>query len=229
MSRIMYKTDPFIQKLHAMCRKEDIVMNQLIAGTISWADVPSDDDDVLELEGWRAYAKVEMHAKSAYHRTMRDRKHGQRATSKQRPLGRIPYCIMKQEQTKHVLSHGRLTPVKEILDVVIQAPVDYEEADMEFITQDTFVEKLAEKLVEKPAEKEEYVNTSMDMQENVQIVTSVELPTLIKRPNKEKFIKKKKNPTPVMYEPTFKDLYILPLLPYLYAAFLIMMISTMRL
>ena len=213
---MIYSSDPFIQHLHKMCRKDDVITQRLIAGTISWADVPS-DDDILELEGWRAYAEVEKRAKSAYHRTIRTQKRPmQRSTVKQvQPthVGRMPYSLMKQEQTKHVLSEGRMTPVKEIVDVVVQSPTEYEEADME---------QAIELPVEKPVVTE--VQASVE--------TKVETPPvqlqLTKRNSKET-LKKKKQVTPTIYQPTFTQLYILPLLPFMAILLLLIIVCTMKL
>ena len=212
--------DPFIQSLHKMCRKDDIVTQQLIAGTISWADVPSDDDDILELEGWRAYAEVEKRAKSAYHRTIRTQKRNiPRSTVKQvqsKPMGRMPYHIMKQEQTKHVLSEGRITPVKEIVDMVVQSPIEYEETDIEFTTTKA-IESLMEKEVEVPAEVPVEVPVAQPVPQQ-----------LTKRNSKEK-LNKKKQVTPIIYQPTFTQLYILPLLPFMGLLLLLVILCTMKL
>jgi len=230
-----HRFDPFIQKLHTMCRKDDIITQQLIAGTISWADVPSDDDDLLELEGWRAYAEVEKRAKSAYHRTVRSQKSSMyRTTVKQvhpKPMERKPYLIMKQEQTKHVLSNGRMTPVKEIIDVVVQPQAEYVEADVEYITTqpvkapvEALIEAPLEALIEAPLEAlieaplEVPVEAPMEVQNNV--------PT--RRHSKEKF-KKQKQVTPVIYQPSFTQLYVLPLLPYMSIVLICIILSTMKL
>jgi hypothetical protein len=209
---MIYSSDPFIQSLQKMCRKDDMITQRLIAGTISWADVPSDDDDILELEGWRAYAEVEKRAKTAYHHTIRNQKRTMpRATVKQvqpKSTGRVPYLIMKQEQTKHVLSEGRMTPVKEIVDVVVQSPVEYEEADMEPPVEKTVVTE-----VETPVEKP--------------VVISSVPPQLTKRNSKETL--KKKQVTPTIYQPSFTQLYILPLLPFMALLLLLVILCTMRL
>jgi len=209
-------SDPFIQHLHTMCRKDDMITQQLIAGTISWADVPSDDDDILELEGWRAYAEVEKRAKTAYHHTIRTQKRViPRATVKQvqpKSTGRMPYLIMKQEQTKHVLSGGRMTPVKEIVDVVVQSPVEYEEADIE-------------QMIESPIEKS--VVTEVETPVVTQIIPPVQS-QLTKRNSKET-LKKKKQVTPTIYQPTFTQLYVLPLLPFMALLLLLVILCTMRL
>jgi hypothetical protein len=216
--------DPFIQKLHKMCRKDDIVTQQLIAGTISWADVPS-DDDILELEGWRAYAEVQNRAKSAYHRTVRSQKRVmQRVTVKQpqvKPMERKPYLIMKQEQTKHIVENGRVTPVKEIVDVVVQPPMEYHETDIEFITTQDIIESQMVQPVE--VQVETPVETPVTIQKE-----TVPPSQLIKRNSKEK-LKKKKQITPVIYQPSFTQLYILPLLPFIMLLLLLVIVCTMKL
>ena len=160
---------------------------------------------------------------------------------------------MKQERVKHVLSNGRMTPVKEIVDVVVQQPVDYEEAEMEYIAPEKPVEKPVEKCVEKlvevpvenpvenpvkvsvenpvenPIEKPVEVIVEKSVDAPQECVTNVESPQLRKRRSKEKFMKKKPVVTPTLYEPTFGELYLLPLLPYMSTLFLIFMICTMRL
>ena len=209
--------DSFIRSLHTLCKKDDMTTQQLIANTISWADVPSDEDDLFELEGWRAYEEVRKRAKSAYHRTIRTQKYPvQRATVKQqKPMERKPYHILRQEQTKHVISQGRVTPVKEIVEVVVQDPVSYDETDIEFITTQAFIESQA-----KPVE----------IQEETQIIDlTIPNTQITKRGSKEKLKKKKHVPTPIMYQPTFTELYLHPLLPYLGILLLFVIVLTMKL
>jgi hypothetical protein len=226
------RLDPFIRNLHKMCRKDDIATQQLIAGTISWADVPS-DDDILELEGWRAYAEIQNRAKSAYHRTVRIQKHPvQRLTVKHpqpKPMERKPYLIMKQEQTKNIVENGRITPVKEIVDVVVQPPMEYHETDIEFITTQAIIESQMEKPVEIQVETkvETPVETHVEIEE-IEIIAPVKTTQLTKRHSKEK-LKRKKQVTPVIYQPTFTQLYILPLLPFIMLLLLLVIVCTMKL
>ena len=191
--------DPFIRNLHTMCRKDDLTTQQLITGTISWADVPS-DDDIIELEGWRAYAEIQHRAKSAYHRTVRSQKRPvQRATVKQilpKPMERKPYLVMKQEQTKHIVENGRITPVKEIVEVVVQPPVEYKE-DVELITTQALIES---QLV-KPVEAQ-------------MVVPAIEISSQVTKRNSKEILKKVQM-TPILYYPTFTELYLLPLIPYI--------------
>jgi hypothetical protein len=221
--------DPFIQNLHKMCRKDDIVTQRLIARSISWADVPSDDDDILELEGWRAYAEVEKRAKTAYHYTIRTQKRVMpRSTIKQvKPMGRIPYHIMKQEQTKHVLSEGRMMPVKEIVDMVVQSPIEYEEADVEFITTEA-IKSLIQQSVE--IQVHAAVHAKVETKVEAKVETKIEAKSetqLTKRHSKEKL--KKKQVTPTIYDPTFTELYLLPLLPFMALLLLLVIVCTMKL
>jgi hypothetical protein len=192
--------DPFIRNLHKMCRKDDIATQQLIAGTISWADVPS-DDDIMELEGWRAYAEIQNRAKNAYHRTVRSQKRPvQRATVKQvlpKPMERKPYHILKQEQTKHIVENGRITPVKEIVDVIVQPPVEYKE-DVEFITTQALIESQLVKPVEAPQI----------------VIPAIEITSHVTKRNSKETLKKIQM-TPIFYQPTFTQLYLLPLIPYI--------------
>ena len=217
--------DPFIRNLHKMCRKDDIATQQLIAGTISWADVPS-DDDLMDLEGWRAYAEIQNRAKNAYHRTVRIQKHPvQRLTVKQfqpKPMERKPYHILKQEQTKHIVENGRLTPVKEIVELVVQPPIEYKD-NVEFITTQKRMESPIEKPVEKPVQKP--VETLV---EKSHIIPPIDIPPEVIKTNEE-LNKRKYVPTPIIYEPTCTELYLLPLLPYIVLLFLVMIVYIIKL
>jgi hypothetical protein len=214
--------DPFIRNLHKMCRKDDIATQQLIAGTISWADVPS-DDDIMELEGWRAYAEIQNRARNAYHRTVRIQKRPvQRATVKQllpKPMERKPYHVLKQEQTKHIVENGRITPVKEIVDMVVQPPIEYKD-DVEFMTTQKRIESQMEKLVEKPVEK------PMEIQH---IIPPIEIPSQVTKINSKEPLKRKYVPTPIIYEPTCTELYLLPLIPYIVLLFLLVIVHIVKL
>lgn len=206
--------DPFIRNLHKMCRKDDIATQQLIAGTISWADVPS-DDDIMELEGWRAYAEIQNRARNAYHRTVRSQKHPvQRLTVKHpqsKPMERKPYHVLRQEQTKHIVENGRITPVKEIVDMVVQPPMEYKD-DVEFMT----TQKRIESQMEKPVELQH-------------IIPPIEIPSQVTKINSKEPLKKKYVPTPIIYEPTYTELYLLPLIPYIVLLFLVMIVYIMKL
>jgi len=155
----------------------------------------------MELEGWRAYAEIQNRAKNAYHRTVRSQKRPiQRATVKQvlpKPMERKPYHILKQEQTKHIVENGRITPVKEIVDVIVQPPVEYKE-DVEFMTTQALIES---QLV-KPVEAQQIVIPAIEITSHV-----------TKRNSKETL--KKIQMTPIFYQPTFTQLYLLPLIPYI--------------
>jgi hypothetical protein len=253
------KVDSFIRNLHKMCRKDDIATQRLIAGTITWADVPSDNDDILELEGWRAYEEVRNRAKNAYHRTIRSQKQPmQRATVKHpplKPMERKPYHILKQEQTKHVLTQGRVTPVKEIVDVVVQPPVEYEKEEITFMTTQSLldaqinpvttqkiqpIEFQKEQLVttqkEQPVEfqKEQLVTTQKEepiitQKEETPIVPPIEIPSQItKRHSVETFKKKERAPTPILHQPTFIDLYLRPFLSYVPLLLLLVIVFSMK-
>jgi hypothetical protein len=229
--------DPFIRNLHKMCRKDDIATQQLIAGTISWADVPS-DDDIMELEGWRAYAEIQNRARNAYHRTVRIQKRPvQRATVKQllpKPMERKPYHVLKQEQTKHVLSEGRMTPVKEIVDIVVQSPIEYEETDIEFTTTKAIetlmqqpVETEVQSEVQTEAQSEVQTEVQTEVQSEVQVPVEKQITQLTKRHSKEKL--KKKQVTPTIYQPSFTQLYVFPLLPFMALLLLLVIVCTMKL
>lgn len=214
-------------------------MNQLIAGSITWAEVPS-DDDILELEGWRAYAKVQQYAKSAYHHTVRSRKPVQRVTppkNPQPPIGRKPYLVMKQEQTKHIVSQGRLTPVREVVDMVVQSPVEYDELDNEFVSPKP-VEMPQIKPIEVPhvlpvevqwKMPTEDILSSGESSDESSDESSYTSSYLMKRPSKSRLRKNKKVPTPIVYQPSFTQLYVLPIIPYLYVILFLIIIGTMKL
>ena len=92
------ESDPFIQRLRERC-KHDHIMTKLINNTISWGDVPSDEENPMELEGWRAYKKVEEQARAAYRRTVRHQKQvPHRVTVKQPVWEKKPYAILRQER-----------------------------------------------------------------------------------------------------------------------------------
>jgi hypothetical protein len=99
-----------------------------------------------------------------------------------------------------------MTPVKEIVEVVVQSPVEYEEADMESPMEKPVV---TETPVEKPV-----------------VIPSVQS-QVTKRNSKETL--KKKQVTPTIYQPSFTQVYVLPLLPFMALLLLLVIVSTMRL
>lgn len=114
--------DPFTTMIRQMCTKDKVVQ-ALYQGTISWSDVPS-DDDVLELDDCKSYEKIATRAKEAYknHVTAqkvytipqrsKTKKHGSKVAS------RIPYITLKH----------RSEPTKEIVEEIVhQLPIEYEE------------------------------------------------------------------------------------------------------
>lgn len=224
-------SDPFIKDIRKLCM-HDKVMNQLIANTISWADVPS-DDDILELEGWRSYQVVKQRAKSAYHRTVRNEKrtdvHRQTVKHAASPQGRTPYQILKQTRTKNVLlANGRVSPIKESVDIVYQAPVEYEELE---IVEVLTIEKPIEKHMDIPLELP--VQMPMESPTKTPVIEPTIVPpvkhTPVKRPSKEKLNKKEKKIQPtVKYQPTFIELYVNPYLGYIMAVLLVVMLYSMK-
>jgi hypothetical protein len=211
-------SDPFINDIRKLC-KNDAVMNQLIANSISWADVPS-DDDILELDGWRSYQVVKQRAKTAYHRTVRSEKgsHPLRQTVKQvSPVVRKPYLIMKQERTKNVLlANGRVSPIREIVEVVYQKPIEYEEPE----------------IIEMPVQKPIEVQQPIEVQTETTTVehTITQHNVISKQPSKSKLHKKAKStPTFLEYQPSFSSKYITPYLPIVMLILLVIMICNMRL
>lgn len=227
-------SDPFIEHIRELC-KNDPIMNGLIHHTISWADVPSDDEP-LELEGWRSYQAVQQRATSAYRRTVRHERKAQlhRATVKHAPpMERKPYVILKQEYTKKVLlPNGRVSPVKEVVEVVYQEPVEYEEVDIEKMV---LTEPPLEYRVEKPIEMsvvltEEPVKEPADKEEAPVLENTPSKPQMTQRHSKGKLNKKVKSmPSLFVYEPTFSELYLIPCVPYAMIILLLVMICSMKL
>lgn len=148
-------TDPLIQKIRQMCTKDKVVQS-LYQHTISWSDVPS-DDEVLELDDWKAYEKIAERAKESYKNHLaarkvyaipqrsKTKKHAQIAT-------RTPYATLKQRSEAHTKESVMKEPVmkepvmkepvmkepvmkelntKEIVEEIVhQSPVEYEELEV---------------------------------------------------------------------------------------------------
>lgn len=138
-------TDPLIQKIRQMCTKDKVVQS-LYQHTISWSDVPS-DDEVLELDDWKAYEKIAERAKESYKNHLaarkvyaipqrsKTKKHAQVAT-------RTPYATLKQRSEAHTKESVTKEPVmkepvmkepvmKEIVEEIVhQSPVEYEELEV---------------------------------------------------------------------------------------------------
>jgi hypothetical protein len=117
--------DPFTTMIRQMCTKDKIVQ-LLYQHTISWGDVPS-DDDVLELDDWKSYQKIKTRAKEAYQHHVASQKVytiPQRSKAKKhcdKIASRIPYIALKQ----------RLESTKEIIqEIVSQPPVEYQEMEL---------------------------------------------------------------------------------------------------
>ena len=112
-----------------MCTKDKIVLS-LYQHTISWGDVPS-DDDVLELDDWKSYQKIKTRAKEAYQHHVtaqkvytipqrsKAKKHCDKIAS--RIPSRIPYIALKQrsESTKEIIE-----------EIVSQPPIEYQEMEL---------------------------------------------------------------------------------------------------
>ena len=90
-------SDPFIYRLSQMCLKDPVVQS-LYTGRVSWADIPSDDDD-LELDDWKSYNKIQEYAKTSYQRVYnaRQRREHLRSTIKKQS-NRTPYLTLKQNR-----------------------------------------------------------------------------------------------------------------------------------
>lgn len=117
-------TDPFIKMIRHMCTKDKVVQS-LYQRTISWADVPS-DDEILELDDWKSYQKMIAHAKDAYknHVTAHKKVYTipQRSKTKK-------HCnqIIVATRTPYTLKHRSESTKKEMVEEIIhQTPTDYE-------------------------------------------------------------------------------------------------------
>ena len=118
--------DPFTTMIRKMCTKDKIVQS-LYQHTISWGDVPS-DDDVLELDDWKSYQKIKTRAKEAYQHHVTAQKVytiPQRSKAKKcdKVASRIPYAALKQRSESKI--------VEEIIqEIVHQPPVEYQEMEL---------------------------------------------------------------------------------------------------
>ena len=137
--------DPFIQKLRQMCTKDKIVQ-ALYHDKISWSDVPS-DDDVLEMDDWKSYEKMEARAKEAYKhhiaaqnkytvprsKTKKNSQFASQPTRKQRALPVVPIVPLAPALPVVPALLLPVVPVsivkKEIVENhnVYQPPIEYEE------------------------------------------------------------------------------------------------------
>lgn len=125
-------SDPFIQKIRQMCTRDKVVQS-LYQRTISWSDVPS-DDDMLELDDWKSYEKIAARAKDAYkiHVTSQKKVYTNPQRSKTKKhcnqivvTSRIPYATLKQSRS---IPETIVTKKLENQDVMVyQTPVKYEE------------------------------------------------------------------------------------------------------
>ena len=139
--------DPFTIMIRQMCTKDKIVQ-LLYQHTISWGDVPS-DDDVLELDDWKSYQKIKTRAKEAYQHHVTTQKVytiPQRSKAKKncdKIASRIPYAALKQrtvlESTKKI--------IEKIAEEIVPPPIEYQE------------------IVPTPIEYQEIVPTPIEYQE----------------------------------------------------------------
>jgi hypothetical protein len=164
--------------IRQMCTKDKIVQ-ALYQHTISWSDVPS-DDDILELDDWKAYEKMEARAKEAYknHLTAhkvytipqrtKKKKHAQIAT-------RTPYITLKQRLEAHTKESVAKEPVtKESVakETDTKESVAKEPVTKESVAKETDTKEIVEEIVhQSPIEYEE-----------LDIVHSSELPPVILAP-----------------------------------------------
>ena len=161
----MSSSDPFTKMIRQMCTKDKVVQS-LYQRTISWSDVPS-DDEVLEMDDWKAYEKIEAHAKEAYKNHLaarkvyaipqrsKTKKHAQAAT-------RTPYATLKQRSEAHTKELNTKEPVTKELNT--KEPVTKEPVTKEPVTKEIV---------------EEIVHQTPIEYEEVNVVDSGELPPVI--------------------------------------------------
>jgi hypothetical protein len=141
--------DPFTTMIRQMCTKDKIVQS-LYQHTISWGDVPS-DDDVLELDDWKSYQKIKTRAKEAYQHHVTSQKIytiPQRSKAKKhcdKIVSRIPYAALKQRTALESIKKI----VEKIVEETVHPPIEYQE------------------IVSPPIEYQEIVPTPIEYQEIV--------------------------------------------------------------
>jgi hypothetical protein len=119
--------DPFTTMIRQMCTKDKIVQS-LYQHTISWGDVPS-DDDVLELDDWKSYQKIKTRAKEAYQHHVTSQKIytiPQRSKAKKhcdKIVSRIPYAALKQRTALESIKKI----VEKIVEETVHPPIEYQE------------------------------------------------------------------------------------------------------
>jgi hypothetical protein len=173
-------TDPLIQKIRQMCTKDKVVQS-LYQRTISWSDVPS-DDEMLEMDDWKAYEKIEARAKEAYRhhhaaqkvytipQRSKKKKHAQVAT-------RIPYATLKQRSEAPMKEPVTKEPVMKELNMkepVMKEPVMKEPVTKELNTKEPVTKELNTKEI-----VEEIVHQSPVEYEELEVVHSCELPPVM--------------------------------------------------
>ena len=118
--------DPFTMMIRKMCTKDKIVQS-LYQHTISWGDVPS-DDDVLELDDWKSYQKIKTRAKEAYQHHVTAQKVytiPQRTKMKKcdKVASRIPYAALKQRSESKIVEKI----AEKIAEEIVSPPIEYQE------------------------------------------------------------------------------------------------------
>lgn len=163
-------TDPLIQKIRQMCTKDKVVQS-LYQRAISWSDVPS-DDEVLEMDDWKAYEKIEARAKEAYKNHLaarkvyaipqrsKTKKHAQVAT-------RTPYATLKQRSEAHTKEPVMKEPITK--ESVMKEPVTKEAVTKEAVTKELNTKEIIEEIVHQSPVK----------YEELEVVHSSELPPVM--------------------------------------------------
>ena len=160
--------DPFTTMIRQMCTKDKIVQS-LYQHTISWGDVPS-DDDVLELDDWKSYQKIKTRAKEAYQHHVTSQKIytiPQRSKAKKhcdKIVSRIPYAALKQRTALESIKKI----VEKIVEETVHPPIEYQEIVSPPIGYQEIVpppieyqEIMQNKIVPQPIEYQEIVPNKM--------------------------------------------------------------------
>ena len=155
-------SDPFIYRLSQMCLKDPVVQS-LYTGRVSWADIPSDDDD-LELDDWESYNKMHEYAKTSYQRvySARQRRENTRFTIKNQ--SRTPYLTLKQNRFAALCCNSPVEVVEEpiITPPILELPVE--------VSIELPVETLAEAPIEEP------ITHPVELSVEIPAECSIELP-----------------------------------------------------
>lgn len=118
-------TDPFTKMIRHMCTKDKVVQS-LYEHTISWADVPS-DDEVLELDDWKSYQKMIVRAKDSYKNHVAAHKKVYTIPQRVKTKKQCNQVVVATRTPYITLKHRLESNQKEIVEEIVhQPPTDYE-------------------------------------------------------------------------------------------------------